>query len=268
MNEPNLTFNFIGVCVVDWRSAFQFFSETLGLKYERNPNHGDWATLGRTWDSHDNQNHHSASFELFDRGRSVTERHWGLNQGIRPGFQVSNLNTSMEKFRFPFVVEERPWGKTAEFETVEGIRFALAEIPDAPCSDDLSVPYIGHVAIKCANFEAMQNFYGNVLGLKITATGVDHVVLTQPNGFPFVVLERGGSESKFDLVNTPWEDNAVRASPVFLSVMTKDIQAAYAYLRSQGVTIQRDIIFHASWGGTDFHIADPDGNGIQVVLYE
>jgi catechol 2,3-dioxygenase-like lactoylglutathione lyase family enzyme len=268
MDKPNLTFNFIGVCVVDWRSAFKFFSETLGLKYVLDPKHGDWATLGGTWDSNNDQNHHSASFELFDRGRPVTERHWGLNQGIRPSFQVSNLNTTMEKLRIPFVVEERPWGKTAEFDTVEGIRFALAEIPNAPCSDDLSVPYIGHVAIKCANFEAMQNFYGNVLGLKITATGADHAVLTQPDGFPFVVLERGGSESKFDLVNTPWEDNAVRASPVFLSVMTKDIQAAYAYLRSQGVIIQRDIMFHASWGGTDFHIADPDGNGIQVVLYE
>jgi catechol 2,3-dioxygenase-like lactoylglutathione lyase family enzyme len=240
----------------------------LGLKYEQNPNHGDWAMLGNAWDSNDDQNHHSASFELFDRGRSVTERHWGLNQGIRPGFQVSNLHASMEKLRLPFVMEERPWGKTAEFETVAGIRFALAEIPDAPFSDDLSVPYIGHVAIKCANFEAMQNFYGNVLGFAITATGADYAVLTQPERFPSVILERGGSESKFDLVDTPWENNAVRASPVFLSLMTKDIHSAYAYLQSQHVTVQRDILFHEDWGGTDFHIADPDGNGIQIVLYE
>jgi hypothetical protein len=95
MDHPNLTFNFIGVCVVDWwRSAFKFFSETLGLKYKLEPKHGDWAMLGGTWDSNDNQNHHGASFELFDRGRSVTERHWGLNQGIRPGFQVSTGSTT------------------------------------------------------------------------------------------------------------------------------------------------------------------------------
>ena len=268
MNNPNLIFNFIGVCVVDWHAAFKFFSETLGLKYEMEPKHGDWATLGGAWDSNDHQNNHSASFELFDRGRSVMERHWGLNQGIRPAFHVSNLHTIMEKFRVAFVVEERPWGKTAEFDTVEGIRFALAEIPDAPFSDDLSVPYIGHVAIKCANFEAMQNFYGDVLGFTRAATGVDYAVLTQPDGFPSIILERGGSESKFNVVNTPWENNAVRASPVFLSLMTKDIQSAYAYLGSQHVTVQRDIIFNATWGGTDFHIADPDGNGIQIVLYE
>ncbi len=268
MNHPNLTFNFIGVCVVDWRSAFKFFSQTLGLKYELSSKHGDWAMLGGAWDSHYHQNNHSASFELFDRGRSVTERHWGLNQGVRPGFHVSNLNNIMEKVRIPFVVEERPWGKTAEFDTVEGIRFALAEIPDAPFSDDLSVPCIGHVAIKCANFEEMQNFYGNVLGFTVTDTGMDYAVLTQPDGFPSVILERGGSESKFDVANTPWENNAVRAFPVFLSLMTKDIQSAYAYLRSQRVIVQRDIVFHQDWSGTDFHIADPDGNGIQVVLYE
>jgi len=264
MDKPNLTFNFIGVCVVDWRSAFEFFSQTLGLKYGLEPKLGDWAVLGGSW----NQNNHSASFELFDGGRSVTERHWGLNQGIRPAFHVSNLQRVMEKFRIPFVVEEHPWGKTAEFETVEGIRFALAEIPDAPFSDDLSVPCIGHATIKCANFEAMQNFYGDVLGCTITDTGVDYAVLTQPDGSPSVILERGGSESKFDVRNTQWENNAVRAFPVFLSLMTRDIQSAYAYLRSQDVTVQRDILFHEDWGGTDFHIADPDGNGIQVVLYE
>lgn len=51
-------------------------------------------------------------------------------------------------------------------------------------------------------------------------------------------------------------------------MMTRDIQSAYAYLQSQNVTVQRDIIFNAASGGTDFHIADPDCNGIQVVLYE
>jgi predicted enzyme related to lactoylglutathione lyase len=59
----------------------------------------------------------------------------------------------------------------------------------------------------------------------------------------------------------------VRAFPVFISLMTTDIQSAYAYLKSKGVTILRDIISDQSWGGSDLHIADPDGNGIQVVQY-
>jgi len=267
MDHPNLTFNFIGVCVVDWRSAFKFFSQTLGLKFQLEPKHGNWAIFGGAWDAYYKQGSHSAIFELFDRGRAVTERQWGLHQGIRPGFQVSNLHTAMTKLGLLCTMDERAWGKTAEFSTVEGVRFALAEIPNLPYSDDLSVPYIGHVAIKCADFEAMQNFYGDVLGFTRVDTGADYMVLTQPDGFPSVILERGGNESKFDPVNTPWEDNAVRAFPVFPSLMTTDIQTAYAYLRSRHVTVLRDLISNQDWGGTDVHIADPDGNGIQVVQY-
>jgi len=165
MERANLTFNLIGVSVVDWRSAFKFFSESLGLKFKLEPKHGDWAIFGGAWHAYYHQGNRSAIFELFDQGRAVSERHWGLNQGIRPGFHVSNLQDMMRRLDIPFIVEERPWGKTAEFSTSERICFAFAEIPDAPSSDDISTPYIGHVAIKCADFEAMQNFYGNILGL-------------------------------------------------------------------------------------------------------
>lgn len=268
MEKPILIFNFIGVCVVDWHFAFEFFSETLGFKYILRPKHGDWAILGGAWDAYYHEDNRSAIFELFDRGRVVTDRRWGLNQGIRPGFHVSNLHNAMTKLGISFTTEERPWGKAAEFSTVEGIRFAFAEIPHATFSDDLSVPYIGHVAIKCSNFEAMQNFYGDVLGFTRAQAGAVYALFTQSGGFPSVILERGGNPSTFNPRNTPWEDNAVRAFPVFLSLMTTDIHPAYAYLRSSNVTMQREIIPNQDWGGTDFHIADPDGNGIQVVQYE
>lgn len=70
-----------------------------------------------------------------------------------------------------------------------------------------------------------------------------------------------------DLRNTWWENNAVRAFPVFISLMTSDIQAVYASLKTKDVDVLRDIISNQDWGGTDLHIADPDGNGIQVVQY-
>jgi catechol 2,3-dioxygenase-like lactoylglutathione lyase family enzyme len=267
MNTPDLTFNFIGVCVVDWRSAFQFFSEVLGLQYAMEPNFGDWAALGGAWDDHYQQGGYSLVFELFDHGREVTERRWGLNQAVRPGLHVSNLQKVMERFDFPFTLENRPWGNIAEFTTTEGIRFALAEIPDRPFSDDLAIPYIGHVAIKCADFEAMQHFYCDVLGFTKVETGAEYVVLTQSHDHPLVILERGGSESRYDLENTFWKSNAVRAFPVFPSFTTTDLQAAYEHLRSNDVIVLREILSHTDWGGTDFHIADPDGNGIQIVGY-
>jgi catechol 2,3-dioxygenase-like lactoylglutathione lyase family enzyme len=268
MQNVKLIFNFIGVSVVDWHSAFKFFSERLGLNYQLDPKHGDWATLGGAGDDSQQRDSRSAGFELFDRGRAVTERRWGVNQGIRPGFQVFNLENVMAKLDLPFTVDERPWGKTAEFATVEGIRFALTEIPFAPCSDDLSTPYIGHVAIKCADLEAMQDFYVDILGFTRTETGSDYILLTQADGFPSIILEPGGSSSRFDVRDTPWHENVVRAFPVFISLMTADIRSAYDHLRSNHVTVQRELMSHPSWGGTDIHIADPDGNAIQVVQYE
>ncbi len=223
MTMPDLVFNFIGVCVVDWRSAFRFFSEVLGFKYALEPSFGDWAILGGAWEVHHHQGGYSLIFELFDRGREVTGGHWGLNQGIRPGLHVSNLQKVMEGFDFPFNVEDRPWDKTAEFITTEGIRFALAEMPNRPFSDELSIPHIGHVVIKCADFEAMQHFYGEVLGFTEVDTGADYVVLTQSNEHPLLILERGGSESKYDLENTFWETNAVRAFPVFMNMTTTSV---------------------------------------------
>lgn len=267
MERPDLLFNFIGVSVADWHAAFQFFHETLGIKAGRAPQYGDWAILGGAWDAYYHAGSRSAVFELFDRGRTVTERHWGLNQGIRPGFQVSDLQATMEKYHLPFTIADCPWGKTAEFPTAEGIRFAFAEIPGAPFSDDPAVPYIGHVAIKCADFDAMQEFYTNVLGFISIETDSDYAVLAQESGHPSVILERGGTVSMFDVHGTPWENNAVRALPIFLSLMTTDIQSSDLYLRSRGVRILREILEGKSWGGTDMHIADPDGNALQVVQY-
>ena len=268
MTDQNLLFNFVGVSVVDWHAAFKFFSGTLGLKYKLDPQHGDWAVFGSAWDAYYKAGSRSAIFELFDNGRAVKERSWGANQGIRPSFHVSNLDAVMENSELSFTVEERPWGKTAEFNTTEGVRFALAEIPDAPFSDDLSIPYIGHVAIKCADFDAMQEFYGNVLGFTRSEVGSNYAVFTQKDGYPFLILERGGKPSTFDTRDTQWEDDAVRAFPVFISLMTTDIQSIHAYLESKNAAILRGVLVGEDWGGTDFHIADPDGNGIQVVQYQ
>ena len=266
MKNVNLTFNFIGVCVVDWHSAFRFFHETLGLNFKLEPKFGDWAMFGGGWEAYYHEGSRSAIFELFDNGQAVIERHWGLNQGIRPGFHVSNLQRTVEGLTIPFTLAERPWGNTAEFSSMEGIRFAFAEIPNTPYSDDLSVPYIGHVAIKCANFEAMQDFYGDVLGFTPAEAGPDYAVFAQPDGHPLLILEPGGA-SMIDPHDPAHVDNAVRNFPIFISLMTSDVQAAYAYLQSKNVTVLREITSHTDWGGTDFHIADSDGNGIQVVQY-
>jgi hypothetical protein len=113
----------------------------------------------------------------------------------------------------------------------------------------------------------MQNFYRDVLGFIPTRAGSDYAVFTQRDGYPSVILEQGGSSPAFDPRDTPWADNAVRAFPVFISLMTSDIQSAYAHLQSRNVKVLRDLVSNEVWSGTDLHIADSDGNGIQVVQY-
>lgn len=272
MDDVSLVFNFIGVSVVDWPAAFHFFGEKLGLRAGLEPKHGDWAVLGGAWDAYYKNGIRSAVFELFDQGRPVPDRYWGVNQGFRPGFHVSNLKRTVETIRTRNgisigEIKEQPWGKVAEFSTTEGIRFAFAEIPSTPDSDDLSVPYIGHVAVKCADLKRMADFYGSVLRFTPLHAFTDNLIFTQVDGHPWIILEPGGRASTFELRDTIWENNAVRAFPVFISLMTTDIQTVYRYLKSRGVIILRDILSHEDWGGTDFHIADPDGNGIQIVQY-
>jgi len=270
MKPIDLTFNFIGVSVVDWQPAFDFFHHQVGMKAGRHAEFGNWAIFGGGWDAYQAGNR-SAIFELFDNGRSVPSREWGLNQGIRPGLHVVELAATVQTLREKSVqvgdIVAQPWGKAAEIIAPEGIRFALCEIPDQPASDDLAQPYVGHVAIKCADFVAMQHFYGGILGFTQMASGENHAIYDQEDGHPLIVLERGGAPANFDPRNTHWKDDAVRAFPVFMSLMTPDIHAAVAHLRTANVTILREVISHADWGGTDIHIADPDGNALQVVQY-
>lgn len=271
MKRIDLTFNFVGMSVVAWRPAFDFFHKTLGMTATLRADLGDWANLGRGGTSADDTRH-GANFELFDGGRAASARHWGLNQGVRPGLHVPDLAEAVGQFRSRGIelaggIVRRPWGSAVEFATTEGVRFALATIPGTRASADFATPYIGHAAIKCADFPAMQRFYGDIIGYTPIDAGQDYAVYAQPSEQPLVILEPGGEASSFDPANSPWEHDAVRAFPVFISMMTPDIHTAAAYLREQGVTVLRDIRSHDDWQGTDLHIADPDGNGIQVVQY-
>jgi predicted enzyme related to lactoylglutathione lyase len=49
--------------------------------------------------------------------------------------------------------------------------------------------------------------------------------------------------------------------------MTPDIEAAAAHMQQNNVTVLREVRSHDDWGGTDLHIADPDGNALQIVQY-
>lgn len=265
----DVTFNFIGMNVVDWHRSYTFFTQTLGLQAELNPAYGDWANLGAAWDGYYSETH-SLVCELFDQGKPVSERWWGHHQSIRPAIHVNDLESIVAQLRmggvnFTGVIEHKSWGRQIEFDTVEGIRWTLAQVPGKPVRPDFSRPQFGHVAIKTADFEAQKRFYGNTMGFILEDSGTDYAIYGQnkPN-HPFIILEPGGESARLD---PRLADNPERSYPIHLSFMTPHIQATALECDKLGIRILRQIIKHDDWGGTDIFITDADGNGIQVVQY-
>jgi catechol 2,3-dioxygenase-like lactoylglutathione lyase family enzyme len=265
----DVIFNFIGMCVSNWQQAFAFFTETLGLQAELNPAYGDWANLGGAWEGYYHETP-SLICELFDQGRPVSERWWGKNQNVRPAIHVDDLDSTAARLRergvnFTGTIEVKPWGRQIEFESVEGIRWALAQIPNKPVSQDLSRPHIGHIAIKTANFEAQKHFYGTKIGFILEDSERDYAIYAQAKpDHPFIILEQGGEAIQPE---TYGEQHPERSYPFFLSFMTGDIQTIAEECRTLGIANLRPLERHEDWGGTDIVITDADGNVIQIVQY-
>ncbi len=262
-------FNFAGMCVSNWQQAYTFFTGTLGLAAELNPLYGDWANLGAAWSGYHSDTH-SMVIELFDGGKPVTGRWWGHNQNIRPAIHVADLEGTILRLKargvhFTGEIESRPWGKQIEFETVEGIRWALAQVPGKPIRMDFSQPQFGHVAIKTADFEHQKQFYGSQLGFKIEDSGQDYVIYTQSHeNHPFVILEPGGERIQIDAYQG---EHPERSAPFFLSFMTDDIKSIAQQFDRYGVQVIRPMSDHDDWGGTDMVITDRAGKAIQIVQY-
>lgn len=148
--------------------------------------------------------------------------------------------------------------------TAEGIRWALAHVPDRLAREDASRPQFGHVALKCADLAAQRAFYGEMFGFLLEDSGTDYAVFGQRRAdHPFIVLETGGE------VILPTRDGPFpeRAHPFFMSFMTPHIQEVADFCRECRIPHLREVTQHEDWGGTDMMITDADGNAIQVVQY-
>ncbi|NKF23217.1 glyoxalase superfamily protein [Solimonas marina] len=55
-------------------------------------------------------------------------------------------------------------------------------------------------------------------------------------------------------------------SLILVTIEVSDVRGLHAEYAARGVNIARDLLEHA-WGGTDFHVRDPDGNEISFVQY-
>jgi predicted enzyme related to lactoylglutathione lyase len=259
-------FNFIGMSVADWPRAYKFFTQTLGWSADLNPAYSDWAS----WHVASDNQIKSLICELFDGGQPVARRWWGHQQNLRPAIHVSDLaavaaDLQVRGMNFTSDLEAKPWGRQIEFETVEGIRWALAQIPNKPVRADFTRPHIGYVALKVYDFEAQKRFYETGFGLTLADSSHDYARFTQRQAdYPFIVLEPGGELIKHESNEA---QHTERTQPFLISFMTMDVQAAAQQCRDLGVAIVRPVTKHEDWRGTDLIIADVDGNSIQVVQY-
>ena len=113
-----------------------------------------------------------------------------------------------------------------------------------------------HLALKVSDVERARDFYARVFGMKTVwqpdpdnaylSSGSDNLALHRAD-------DRGGDGQRLDHLG-------------FIVPTIADVEAGYAWARSNGVEIVHKLKHHRD-GSVSFYIRDPDGNVIQA-LYE
>jgi len=60
---------------------------------------------------------------------------------------------------------------------------------------------------------------------------------------------------------------AAEESLILATIEVSDVGALYEELQGRGVEFAQPLA-HQVWGGTDFHVRDPDGNAFSFVTYD
>jgi catechol 2,3-dioxygenase-like lactoylglutathione lyase family enzyme len=113
-----------------------------------------------------------------------------------------------------------------------------------------------HLALRVSDVERARDFYARVFGMTIVwqpdpdnaylSSGSDNLALHRAD-------DRGGKAQRMDHLG-------------FIVPTIADVEAGYAWARSNGVEIVHELKHHRD-GSVSFYIRDPDGNVIQA-LYE
>ena len=264
--------NFLGVSVSDFPSAFRYYTEVLGVRLAPSDHQQEnWAMLGRTWDEHMALETPGMMWELFGNGSTPpANRAWGRGQGIRPGIQVEDLETTVAELRkrnveFERDIQRQEWGEFVEIIGVEGTRWSIGNAHGFPFGEGLHVPHIGWVEVKAVDLDQQVAFYKDVMGLKTVFHTPVGAMLRQGEGEPVMLIEPGGERATTDLSRP---GSLLRQHPVWISFLMPDPESVSAWFGQSDVTILRPLTRHPDWGGVDIVIADVDGNGIQLVQYD
>jgi catechol 2,3-dioxygenase-like lactoylglutathione lyase family enzyme len=119
-----------------------------------------------------------------------------------------------------------------------------------------------HVALNVADPQKTKEFYLRVLKMELEwEPDPDNVYLTS-GGHDNLAIHKA-TEPVGDSTN----DSAQRLDHIGFALPTlEDVDAWYAWVRSQGVKILREIKTHRD-GARSFYMADPDGVVIQMIYH-
>ena len=104
-------------------------------------------------------------------------------------------------------------------------------------------------------------FFRDMLGFK-----VDFLYGTPPI---YGAVSRGEASIHLRLVHKTWfaEQAAQEDSLILATIQVSNVKALYEEFAARGVAFSQPIERQA-WGGTDFHVRDPDGNAFSFVTYD
>lgn len=108
---------------------------------------------------------------------------------------------------------------------------------------------------------AAAGFYCDRLGF-----GIDFLHGTPPF---YGAVSRGGACLHLRCVRRPnFAELAAREPSLILATIeVSDVRALFTEIGARGAEIAQALATH-DWGGTDFHVRDPDGNRISFVAFE
>ena len=110
------------------------------------------------------------------------------------------------------------------------------------------------------NVEASATFYQNMLGFDIDFL----------HGKPpfYGAVSRDAARVHLRFVHQPFfaREAAKEEGLILASIETSDVRGLFEEFKARGVDLPQTLVKHP-WGGTDFHVRDPDGNVISFVTF-